>query len=153
MVNFWKILVNFENKYFWFVWWQNFKKMLECKFAQNWLNLFCFWLILLRFLFFRWQNFEKWYIFDKIVVFVFQNVVASCQILCDEHQTFCDRLLAQTIVTHSQTSPPERSHSSDMISWKNRIQIRLIDLQNVEMKSGPTISWSFHGRHASLLLC
>ena len=47
-------------------------------------------------------------------------------------------------VTHSQTSPSGRSHSSDIDSSKNHIKIRHIDHQNVETKSPPKISWCYH---------
>ena len=77
---------------------------------------------------------------------MYQNFVSKLWNLCDEWQLVCHRLVDQTIVTHSHTSPSERSHSSDMISWKNRIQTRHIGLQNVETKSGPKISSQTCGR-------
>ena len=120
--------------------------MLECKFVQNWLNLIGFWLILLRFSFFRCQNFEKWNFFDKIMIFSFQNFVIKFSNLCDGDQKFWHRLVHLEFHAHSQTSPTERSHSCDMISWKNHIQIRHIGPQNVETKSAPKISWKFHGQ-------
>ena len=63
--------------------------------------------------------------------------VSSCQILCDEWQQVWHRVVDQTFVAHSQTLPPRRSHSSDIISWKNHLKIRLNDQQTVQTKWGP----------------
>ena len=118
-------------------------KMFESKICPKQWTFRCFWYILLWFLFFREQNFEKWYVFHKIVIFVFQNFLFELSNLCDEWQLVCHRLVDLNFVTHSQTSPSERPHSSDMISSKNDIKICLIDLQNVETKSSPKSSSSF----------
>ena len=56
-----------------------------------------------------------------------------------------------TIVTHSQTSPSERSHSSDIDSRKNGFKIRQIDLQNTKTKSSPKNSWWYHGQDTGFL--
>ena len=122
-----------------------FEKMLECKSAQNWLNLIDCWWISLRFLFFRWRNLTKCLHFDKIVIFMFKILVFKFSNLCDGDQKFCHRLVDLKFVTHFQTSSSERSHSSDMFSWKNHIQIRHIGSQNVETKSSPKILWWYHG--------
>jgi len=60
-------------------------------------------------------------------------------------------LVYLTIVTHSQTSPSERSHSSDIDSRKNDLKIRHNGPQNVKAKSSPKISWWYHGQHTSFV--
>ena len=96
---------------------------------------------------FSLTNVWKMLCFWKIVIIHHtQNFVSSYQILCDEHKTFCHRLVHLKFVTNTQTPPSERPHSSDMISWKNRLQTHHIALQNVETKSSPKISFQFCGR-------
>ena len=75
---------------------------------------------------------------------------------CDQVVKFVWRvwchLVNLTIVTHSQTSPSERSHSSDIDSRKNGFKIRQIDLQNTKTKSSPKNSWWYHGQQTSHII-
>ena len=97
--------------------------------------------------------------FDKMLRFP-QNRDFQVSEFCDHVAKFVWRapnrnLVHLTFVTHSQTSPPEKPHSSNTISWKNDIKIHDIDHQNVETKfenRHPKIDKIFHGRHSNLKL-
>ena len=87
-------------------------------------------------LIFSWTNFQNSLRFWQNRDFQFAK-------FCDQvvkfvWQVWC-HLVHLTIVTHSQTSPLERSHSSDIESRKNGFKIRHIDLQNTKSKSWPKI--------------
>ena len=89
LFNFCTLLSNFEKLYFWMFLVTKLEKCWECQFAQNWLNLNRFWLILLRSLFFRWQNLTKCYVFwqnhdfrvSKFCVRVFKFVWRTPKVL------------------------------------------------------------------------
>ena len=114
-------------------------KMLECEIFSKMMKFKDFLMNFIAISIFWWRNFEK-------ILRFLQNHDFQVSQFCDQVVKFVwqvwSHLVNLTIVTHSQTSPSERSHSSDMISWKNRLQTHHIDLQNVETKSGPKISWN-----------
>ena len=121
--DFWKILVTkLEN--------------LECKICSKIMKFNYFLMNFIAISIFWWQIFEKLSSFLKNHDF---DVSQFCgQVVKFVWRVWC-HLVNLTIVTHSQISPSERSHSSDTISCKNDIKIRHIDPQNVETKSGPKI--------------
>ena len=136
------ILKHFEKMYFWFFlgtklekcWTANLLKINEFSYI---FDQFC---SDFYFYFFGDKNLKNVTFSTKLWFHHTQNFVNDLWNLRDEHHKFCHRLVDQTFVTHSQTSPSERSHPSDTDSWNNHFQIRLIDLQNVETKSVPKFS-------------
>ena len=126
-------IVNFEN-----FGWRNFKISR----VQNLVKNNKFWFIFRQFCYdfdFLVTN------FNKMLRFL-QNRDFQVSEFCDQvvkfvWQVWC-HLVNLTIVTHSPTSPWERSHSSDIDSWKNDLKTHHIDHQNVQTKSWPKISSS-----------
>ena len=109
-------------------------KMLECKICSKMMKFNYFLMNFSAILIFWWQIFKKLASFLKNHDF---DVSQFCdQVVKIVWRVWC-HLVNLRLVTHSQTSPSERSHSSDMISWKNRVQTRHIDRQNVKTKPSP----------------
>jgi len=127
------ILTKFKIVNFGYFGWRNLKKSGVQNFTKN--NEF--WFIFYQFCYdfdFLLTN------FNKMLRFL-QNHDFQLSQFCDQivkivWRVWC-HLVNLTIVTHSQTSPLERSHSSDIDSRKNRHLPHHIDLQNTKTKPSP----------------